>query len=35
MFNVVKAVDKASGYVFHPGDTMMATAMGADFDFFK
>ena len=36
---MVKAVDKASGYIFGEGDdatmAMMSSAMGADFDFFK
>ena len=35
----MKAVDKASGYIFGEGDdatmAMMSSAMGADFDFFK
>ena len=35
----MKAVDKASGYIFGTGDdatmAMMSSAMGADFDFFK
>ncbi len=41
MFQVMKAVDKANGYVFGKNDeaatlsSMMSTAMGADFDFFK
>lgn len=40
MFNVMKEVDKASGYVFQVGEgntlsSMMSTAVGADFDFFK
>lgn len=41
MFSVMKAVDKASGYVFHSGEgmdtlsSMMSTAMGTDFDFCK
>lgn len=40
MFNVMKAVDKASGYVFQAGEgntlsSMMSTAIGVDFDFFK
>ena len=38
-YEVVKAVDKASGYIFGEGDdatmAMMSSAMGADFDFFK
>lgn len=38
-YEVVKAVDKASGYIFGTGDdatmAMMSSAMGADFDFFK
>ena len=38
-YEVVKAVDKASGYIFGEGDdatmVMMSSAMGADFDFFK
>ena len=36
---MVKAVDKASGYIFGERDdatmAMMSSAMGADFDFFK
>ncbi len=38
MFSVMKAIDKASGYVFRSDDTlssMMSTAVGTDFDFFK
>lgn len=40
MLNVLKAIDKASGYVFQSeaGNTlssMMSVAVGADFDFFK
>lgn len=40
MLNVMKAIDKASGYVFQSeaGNTlssMMSVAVGADFDFFK
>ena len=39
VYEVVKAVDKASGYIFGEGDdatmAMMSSAMGADFDFFK
>ena len=38
-YEVVKAIDKASGYIFGTGDdatmAMMSSAMGADFDFFK
>ena len=34
----MKAVDKASGYIFGEGDdatmAMMSSALGADFDFF-
>lgn len=40
MFEVMKVVDKASGYVYGQGEStnlvaMMSTAVGADFDFFK
>ena len=40
MHAVMKAVDKANGYMFGPQEratlsAMMSTAMGADFDFFK
>ena len=40
IFNVMKAVDKAGGYVFHGEgmntlSSMMSTAMGTDFDFSK
>ena len=40
MYEVVKAVDKAGGYVYSAGEaptlaTMMSTAMGADYQFFK
>ena len=38
-YEVVKAVDKARRYIFGEGDdatmTMMSSAMGAEFDFFK
>ena len=40
MLNVMKAIDKASGYVFQSEagnslSSMMSVAVGADFDFFK
>ena len=41
MYQVMKAVDKANGYVFGKNEesstlsSMMSTAVGADFDFFK
>ena len=38
MFGLVKAVDKANGYIFcskDGRDTMISTAIGADFDFLK
>ena len=40
MFEVVKAVDKAGGYVYGQGESlsqpeMMSCAVGAEFDFFK
>ena len=39
MYRVMKAVDKASGYVFGQGDerdmSMMTSSMGAEFDFLK
>lgn len=40
MFEVMKMVDKASGYVYGKGEktslsALMSTAVGAEFDFFK
>lgn len=40
MFEVMKMVDKASGYAYGKGEktnlpAMMSTAVGAEFDFFK
>lgn len=41
MYQVMKAVDKANGYIFGKNEetstlsAMMSTAVGADFDFFK
>lgn len=41
MFQVMKAVDKANGYVFGKNEematlsSMMSSAVGADFEFFK
>lgn len=39
MFSVMKAVDKANGYVFKEGtntlSSIMSTAVGAEFDFYK
>ena len=40
MLEVMKAVDKANGYVYGQAENanmaaMMSTAVGADFDFFK
>ncbi len=41
MFELVKAIDKASGYAFYGGEgentlsSLMSTAVGAEFDFFR
>ena len=37
MFEVMKMVDKANGYVYGKGEktSLMSTAVGAEFDFFK